>query len=84
MAEGRTRIPYNKGKKDIHSLSALAINKVEIEGGRLKPVSIKVHMENPAGVYQIEEVLGKKLKTSGISQLVEVNAILNGQEIKTL
>jgi metal-dependent HD superfamily phosphatase/phosphodiesterase len=84
MAEGRTRIPYNKGKMDIHSLSALAIKKVTIESGRLKPVSIKVHMENPAGVYQIEEVLAKKLKTSGISQLVEVNAILKGQEIKTL
>lgn len=84
MAGGRTRIPYNKGKKDIHSLSALAINKVAIESGRLKPVSIKVHMENPAGVFQIEEVLARKLKTSGISQLVEVNAILKGQEIKTL
>jgi metal-dependent HD superfamily phosphatase/phosphodiesterase len=84
MAEGRSRLPFKGGKTDIHSLSALAIKKVTIEKGEEKPVSIKVYMDNPAGVFQIEEVLGKKLQTSGIKQFVEVVAIQNGRELKTL
>ena len=84
MAEGRARIPYRTGKVDIHSISAMAIKRVDIERGEEKPVSIRVHMANPAGVFQIEEVIGKKVRTSGIEHLVELIAIENGREIKTI
>ena len=57
MARGRARIPYKTGKVDIHSLSALSITKVEIEKGKTKPVQILVSMNNPAGVFQVEEVM---------------------------
>jgi len=82
MARGRTRIPYRTGKVDIHSLSALSITKVEIEKGERKPVQILVNMNNPAGVFQIEEVLEKKLKTSGIQDLVDVIAVEKGIQIR--
>jgi metal-dependent HD superfamily phosphatase/phosphodiesterase len=82
MARGRTRIPYRTGKVDIHSLSALSITKVEIEKGKRKPVQIFVSMNNPAGVFQIEEVLEKKLKTSGIDDLVDVIALEKGIQIR--
>jgi metal-dependent HD superfamily phosphatase/phosphodiesterase len=84
MAEGRTRIPFKRGKVDIHSLSALAIRRVEIKKGEDKPVLIEVYMDNPAGVFQIEEVMGKKMATSGLEDLVEVTAIMNGKTLKTL
>jgi metal-dependent HD superfamily phosphatase/phosphodiesterase len=83
MAEGRARIPYKTGKVDIHSLSALAIERVEITEGTEKPVRLMVHMDNVAGVFQAEEVLGRKIRTSGIQGLVEVTALENGREIKT-
>ena len=41
-------------------------------------------MENPAGIFQIEEVMGKKIKSSSIHELVEVIATMNGEKIKTL
>ena len=82
MARGRTRIPYRTGKVDIHSLSALSITKVEIEKGKLKPVQILVSMNNPAGVFQIEEVLERKLRTSGIQDLVDVIAVEKGIQIR--
>jgi metal-dependent HD superfamily phosphatase/phosphodiesterase len=82
MARGRARIPYRTGKVDIHSLSALSITKVEIERGRKKPVQILVNMNNPAGVFQIEEVLEKKVKTSGIQDLVNIIALEKGIEIR--
>lgn len=82
MAVGRARIPYKTGKVDIHSLSALSITKVEIEAGERKPVQILVSMTNPAGVFQIEEVLERKIGTSGIQDLVEVTALKKGVRIK--
>jgi metal-dependent HD superfamily phosphatase/phosphodiesterase len=82
MARGRTRIPYRTGKVDIHSLSALSITKVEVEKGKRTPVQIFVSMRNPAGVFQIEEVLERKLKTSGINDLVEIIALENGIQIR--
>ena len=84
MAEGRARVPYNAGKVDIHALSALSIKRVEIERGDAKPVRILVHMDNPSGVFQVEEVLGRKIQTSGIAQHLEVIALMGGEEIKTL
>ena len=84
MAEGRARVPYNAGKVDIHALSALSIKRVEIEGGVAKPVRILVHMDNPSGVFQVDEVLGQKIRTSGIDQYVEVVALMDGEEIKTI
>jgi len=83
MAEGRARIPYKKGKLDIHSLSALSISSVEIvEGARERPIRILVNMDNPAGVFQIERVLQRKIATSGIQDMVEVVALRDGEEIK--
>ena len=40
-------------------------------------------MSNPAGIFQINEILEKKLSTSGIRDLIEIKAILNGKEIKS-
>ena len=82
MAHGRTRIPYRTGKVDIHSLSALSITNVEIEKGERKPVQIFVSMNNPAGVFQIEEVMEKKLQTSGIQDLVDIIALEKGIQIR--
>jgi hypothetical protein len=82
MARGRTRIPYRTGKVDIHSLSALSITQVEIEKGKHKPVQILVNMNNPAGVFQIEQVLERKLRTSGIQGFVDVIALEKGVQIR--
>ncbi len=86
MAEGRARIPYRTGKVDIHSLSALAIKKVHIikELHSSRPIKIIVEMENEAGIFQVEKVLGEKLRTSGIAKFVEVIALKKGIEIKAL
>jgi metal-dependent HD superfamily phosphatase/phosphodiesterase len=84
MAEGRARIPYRGGKVDMHSISATAIKRVDLERGKEKAVSIKIYMDNPAGVFQIEEVIGKKVETSGLAHLIELVAIENGREIKTV
>jgi len=86
MAEGRARMPYRQGKYDIHALSALAIRRVEIARGRSSriPIRIIVDMDNEAGVFQIEEVLGKKIATSSIARYVEVEALRRGEPFRVL
>lgn len=84
MAEGRARIPYHLGKVDSHSISALAISRVEIVEGRSRPVGILVDMTNPSGIFQIESVLMSKINMSGLSDLIEVVAMTRGEELKTI
>ena len=78
----RAKIPYRTGKVDIHSLLALSITRVELEKVKRRPVQILVSMNNLAGVYQIEEVLEKKIQTSGIKHLVIVIALRKGIKIR--
>lgn len=72
MSEGRARLPYKHGKSDIHALSALAIKGVDVTRGEDRPIRIDVHMENEAGVFQVEEVLARKIRTSGISNIIKI------------
>ena len=79
MAKGRARIPFSKGKMDIHAVSALAIDSVEIKDGKDKPVQIEVKMSCSAGLFQIQEVLGLKINSSSIKEYVEVVGTLTGE-----
>ena len=82
MANGRARIPFSRGKIDIHSVSALAIRNVNIRKGKKKPVRIDVRMKESAGVFQIQNVLGKKLEASGLKEHVEVVGTVVGDRDK--
>ena len=61
----------------------MAVKKVELKEGNDRPVTINVHMTNPAGIFQIEEVLMRKINTSGIEDHVQVIALINGKELKS-
>ena len=84
MAKGRSRIAFEAGHMNIHSLSAAAIDAVEIKEGETKPVRITVHMLNAAGLFQLDELLKKKLKNSGLEPHVEVFADVLGDADKRL
>ncbi len=84
MAEGRSRIPFQAGKVDIHSISAMAIEQVRIEAGREKPIRIVVRMNNSAGIFQLDDLLKDKLEGSGLEPFVEVEATIEGETEKKL
>jgi metal-dependent HD superfamily phosphatase/phosphodiesterase len=78
MAQGRSRIPYQAGQINIHSVSAAAIEQVKIRRGEAKPVCVEIEMSNSAGIYQIDELLREKLKGSGLEAYLEVEATIAG------
>jgi metal-dependent HD superfamily phosphatase/phosphodiesterase len=84
MAEGRTRIPFQAGQVNIHSVSALAIERVSIEAGKDKPIRISVRMNNAAGIFQVDELLKEKLEDSGLERYIEVEASTEGEADKKL
>lgn len=84
MSEGRTRIPYEAGNVDIYSLSAAAVDSVEIVEGEDKPIQINVLMNNSAGLFQVDELLKRKLLGSGIERYVKVKALIDSPVEKRL
>jgi metal-dependent HD superfamily phosphatase/phosphodiesterase len=84
MAKGRSRIAFEAGQINIHSLSAAAIDHVKIEAGELKPVRIAVGMLNSAGVFQLDALLKEKLSGSGLEPYIEVIATIEGEAEKKL
>jgi hypothetical protein len=84
MEKGRARIPFDSGRVDIHSVSALAIENVEVLKGEKKPVTIKIKMSNSAGIFQVDELLRERIKKSGLSEHIEVIAEIVGETEKKI
>ncbi len=80
MEAGRARIPFEAGKVDIHAVSALSIEKVEIIENQEKPITIKITMSNSAGIFQIDELLKPRIEVSGLQQYFHVIAEITGKE----
>jgi len=80
MEAGRARIPFESGKIDIHAVSALSIEKVELIEGEEKPITIKITMSNSAGVFQIDELLKPRIETSGLQEYFHVVAEITGEK----
>ncbi len=82
MEAGRARIPFQSGKVDIHAVSALSIEKVEVEvaENEPKPINIRIKMSNSAGVFQIDELLKPRIQKSGLEQFFHVIAEITGEK----
>jgi metal-dependent HD superfamily phosphatase/phosphodiesterase len=84
MTEGRSRIPYELGKVDIHSVSAMAIDEIEIREGKKKPVQINIIMNHTAGIFQVDELLKKKVVGSGIEKYLDIKIFIDKGDGKQL
>jgi uncharacterized protein len=84
MARGRSRIPFEAGHQNIHSLSAYAIEEVKISAGRDRAVRVEILMSNSAGIFQVDELLAEKLRGSGLEEHVEVIARIDAEHEQRL
>jgi metal-dependent HD superfamily phosphatase/phosphodiesterase len=84
MAHGRSRIEFETGRPNIHSLSAAGIDEVRIVPGEERAVRIEIAMNNSAGIFQVDELLATKLRGSGLEQHVEVIARIDAEHEKRL
>ena len=84
MASGRSRVPFETRRPNIHSLSAAAIDTVSIDPGEDRAVRIEIAMNNSSGLFQVDELLATKLRGSGIEEYLEVVASIEAEHEKRL
>jgi len=75
MTKGRGRLAFESGNVNIHTVSALSIEKVEIVKGMEKPIEIRIDMSNSAGIFQVQETLLPKITGSPLEDYVDVIAV---------
>jgi len=75
MERGRSRIPYETGRRGINTVSSQAIESVALKDGDDKPVLVEIGMRNAAGVYQVDELLQAKLRGSLLEEHVRIVAL---------
>lgn len=82
MGKGRSRITYKKGEINIFSVSDNAIVRVEVTEGDDRALKLKIIMDNPAGIFQVDDLMKEKIKGSGLEKYIEVGAYIidNGTE----
>jgi uncharacterized protein len=84
LAKGRSRVPFETRRPNIHLLSAAAIDEVTIEPGADRAVSIEIAMNNSSGIFQVDELLATKLRGSGLEEHIEVVARIDAEHEKRL
>lgn len=72
MTKGRARYVFDVGEISIHTVGALAIERVKIEAGRGKPVAVSVELSNSAGIFPVEQYLLPKVNAGALVSFVEV------------
>ena len=82
MTKGRGREAFDSGSITIHSVSALAIDRVEIAPGRNKPIELRISMSNSAGIFQVQEILAPKVRAGPLADYVEVVALTTNGDIE--
>ncbi len=84
MARGRSRVPFEAGHQNIHSLSAYAIEEVKLAPGTERAVGVEISMSNSAGIFQVDELLATKLRGSGLEEYIEVTARIDAEHEQRL
>jgi metal-dependent HD superfamily phosphatase/phosphodiesterase len=84
MAKGRSRVPFEQGLQNIHSLSSYAIESVKIVPGDETAVRIEIEMSNSAGIFQVDEGLGTKLRGTPLAEHLEVVARIDAEHERRL
>ena len=84
MASGRSRVPFESGHQNIHSLSAYAIEEVKLAPGTERAVGVEIAMSNSAGIFQVDELLATKLRGSGLEEYIEVTARIDAEHEQRL
>jgi metal-dependent HD superfamily phosphatase/phosphodiesterase len=84
MAQGRSRVPVEAGRVGIHSISAAAIDDVELSAGQRCPVRVEIKMNNSAGIFQVDDLLATKLRGTPLEGKIEVVATIEGEAEKRL
>lgn len=84
MERGRSRVPYEDGGRGINTVSSQAIERVTLQSDTEKPVLVEIEMTNAAGVYQVDNLLKKKIAHSGLKKFMRIVAVNSPETDKNI
>ncbi|SVD15141.1 uncharacterized protein METZ01_LOCUS367995, partial [marine metagenome] len=61
-----------------------AVESVSIEKGSDKPIRVIIELSNSAGLFQLDQLLRKKVDGSGLEQYLEIDAKVGEEEKRLL
>lgn len=82
-----TRRRVNKNRTsplDIHSVSAAAIDEVEILPGTSTPIKVNITMNHTAGLFHVDELIKKEVEGSGMANHLQINVFMEKQDKREL
>ncbi len=82
MTAGRGQASFERGRIDIHTISALAIDRVTIRAGLDRPAHVEIEMRSEAGLFQVQETLVRKLLRTPLADLVGVTACIGDGSVR--
>ncbi|MCJ7429178.1 MAG: HD domain-containing protein [Candidatus Nanohaloarchaeota archaeon QJJ-5] len=82
IEKGRARHDKDLSNQSIHSISAMSIENVDIVRGDAKPVTISIEMSNSSGIFQMDQLMRKKIEGTGLEDHIHVRAEIDGEEKK--
>ncbi len=77
LEKGRAKFPFRSGTRDIHNISSMAVEKVEIFPRKEKPVEVRIELNNTAGIFLLDKVVRRKISASGLSHLIRLVAFVS-------
>ncbi|MDD1679289.1 MAG: hypothetical protein LUO93_08945 [Methanomicrobiales archaeon] len=76
MTKGRGRQAFASGSITIHTVSALAVDRVIVRKGLKKPIELQIYLSNPAGIFQVEEILAPRVHAASLADRIDVTAFM--------
>jgi metal-dependent HD superfamily phosphatase/phosphodiesterase len=77
-------VEVEAGRTNIHAVSSYAIDEVRIGAGDEKAVRVEIDMNSSAGIFQVDEGLGTKLRGTPLAEHVEVIARIEAEHEERL
>lgn len=82
IEKGRARHEDDLKHQSIHSISAMAIDNVSLGPGDEKPVEINITMTDSSGIFQMDQLMRKKIEGTGLEDVIHVRARVEEEEEK--
>lgn len=82
IEKGRARHDKDLSNQSIHSISTMSIENVDITRGDEKPVTINIQMSNSSGIFQMDQLMRKKIEGTGLEDYIHIRAEIQGEEKK--
>jgi uncharacterized protein len=76
LTRGRVKVDKEERLMDIYDVSADSIDEVILKSGKKTAIEVDIIMNHTAGLFQVDDLLKKKVDGSGIGRWLDINIFI--------